>query len=276
MNHQDGFFDGARGKVYHQAWLPDGAPRAVLLIVHGYGEHSGRYMNVVNCFVPSGYAVYALDHAGHGRSEGTRAYVDRFTDYTTLLQAYVNMVREWQPGIPLFLFGHSMGSLITARFLLDRPSGIAGVVLSGTATEVADGVSPVTILLGRILSSLAPKAGLMALEADAICRDPAVVEAYVQDPLVYTGKMTARLGAECLKTQQRVTSEASTITEPMLLVHGADDRLTPLSGAQSLYGAIGSTDKTLKVYEGLYHEVCNEPECDQVMGDIEAWLEAHL
>jgi alpha-beta hydrolase superfamily lysophospholipase len=275
MDHQEGFFEGIR-RIYYQCWLPDGAPRAVLVVVHGYGEHSGRYMNVVNCLVPDGYAVYALDHVGHGRSEGTRVYVDRFTDYTVTLQTFVDMVRGWQPTLPLFLFGHSMGSLITTRFLLDRPSGIAGVVLSGTATEVTDSVSPVTILLGKVLAVLAPKTGVVAIEADAICRDPAVVEAYVQDPLVYTGKMTARLAAEYLKTQQRVTAEASTIAEPILLVHGADDKLTPLSGARSLYEALGSTDKTLKVYDGLYHEVCNEPECDEVLGDIEAWLEAHL
>ena len=131
MRHEDGFFQGIRGaRIYRQCWLPDGEPRAVLLIVHGLGEHSGRYANVVNHLVPRGYALYGLDHVGHGKSEGTREYVERFEDYTDTLDMYRGMVRQAQPDKPLFLYGHSLGGLISAFYLLDHQAGLAGAVLS--------------------------------------------------------------------------------------------------------------------------------------------------
>jgi alpha-beta hydrolase superfamily lysophospholipase len=134
----------------------------------------------------------------------------------------------------------------------------------------------VTIFAGKLLSALLPRAGLIALEAEGVCRDPAVVEAYVNDPLVYTGKATARLGAELLKSMAHITAEAGKITLPVLIVQGGADRLVDPAGARMLYDAVGSADKTLRVYDGFYHEVFNEPEHEQVLGDVEEWLEKRL
>jgi acylglycerol lipase len=277
MRHQEGTFQGVRdADIYYQYWLPEGEPKAILLIVHGLAEHSGRYMNVVNHFVPLGYGVYGLDHLGHGRSDGTRVYVECFEDYTDTLKIFLGMVRQWQPDKPLFLVGHSMGGLIGALYLLDRQAELSGAVLSGPCVKVPDNVSPVTVLLGRLLSALMPRAGLLGLEAEGVCRDPAVVEAYVNDPLVHTGKTTARLAAELLKAMARVTAEAGRITLPILLVQGSADRLVDPDGAQMLYDTAGSGDKQIEIYEGFYHEVFNEPEHDQVLRDVETWLEAHL
>ena len=277
MDHREGTFRGVRdANIYYQYWLPDGEGKAVLLIVHGLGEHSGRYMNVVDYFVPRGYAVYALDHVGHGRSEGTRVYVQRFTDYTDTLHTYVDMVQGWQPGIPVFLVGHSMGGLITAIYLLDHRSDLAGAVFSGPSVAVAESATPITLFMARARSVLAPKAGLIALEAETISRDKDVVRAYEEDPLVYRGKITARLWAEMLKAGQRVAAEASAIDLPLLIVHGEEDRLVPAAGSRAFYQAVGSADKTRKVYAGLYHEVFNEPERAQVLRDVEVWLEAQL
>jgi len=275
VNHQQGSFQGARGaQIYTQAWLPDGEPKAALLIVHGLAEHSGRYTNVIEHMVPLGYAAYALDLIGHGRSEGERAYVDRFTDYTATVATYLGMVYGWQPGVPVFLLGHSVGALIATCCTLDDASGLAGAVLSGVSAQMPDNVTPVTILLAKALSALAPRTPIQAIEAQAISRDPAVVRAYVSDPLVYTGRICARTGVEMLKAQQRVMAEASRVTLPVLMVHGGEDRLCPLASARPFYEAIASTDKTLKVYDGLYHEVYNEPEREQVLDDVAAWLEA--
>lgn len=277
MQHGEGFFRGARGRqIYHQSWLPEGQARAVLLIVHGFGEHSGRYVSIIDSFVPLGYAVHALDHVGHGRSEGTRAYVQRFTDYTDTLHTYVDMVQGWQPGIPVFMVGHSLGGLVAAYYLLDHPSGLAGAVFSGPSIAVPESITPVTLFMAKALSVLAPKAGLRAIEAVAISRGKDVVRAYEEDPLVYRGKITARLAAEMLRAQQRVAAEASAIDLPLLIVHGEEDRLVPSAGSRAFYQAVGSADKTLNVYDGLYHEVFNEPERAQVLRDVEAWLEAHL
>ncbi len=278
MKHQEGFFKGVRdANIYYQYWLPEGKPTAVLLIVHGLTEHSGRYMNVVNHFVPLGYAVYGLDHIGHGKSSGIRVYVKRFEDFTETLKIYFDMVCDWQPDIPVFLVGHSMGGLISANYLLEYQTGLAGAVLSGSAIKVTEDVSPFIIFVCKMLSTLMPRFGLIQLTAKGVSRDPAVVQAYIDDPLVvYPGKSTARLAAELFKAMQHITAEANRITLPVLIVQGGADRLVDPAGAKMLHAMIGSADKTIKIYDGFYHEVFNEPEYAQVLYDVEAWLEAHL
>jgi alpha-beta hydrolase superfamily lysophospholipase len=277
MKHQEGFFKGVRdANIYYQGWLPEGEPKAVLLIVHGLGEHSGRYGNVVNHFVPLGYAVYGIDHFGHGKSDGERVYVKRFEDYTNTLEVYFDKIRGSQPGKPIFLVGHSMGGLIGAVYLLDHQSEIAGAVLSGPAVKIPSDVTPATIFVGKILSALIPKFGLLALDATGVSRDPVVVQAYINDPLVHRGKMTARLAAEMLKAMQTISGQAARITLPILILQGSADRLVNPGGAQMLYDAVSSVDKEIRIYDGFYHEVFNEPEHDKVLRDVEVWLEAHL
>ena len=277
MKHQEGVFIGVRDAgLYYQGWLPEGEVRAVLLIVHGLAEHSGRYMNLVNRFVPLGYAVYGIDHVGHGRSEGRRLYVERFVDYTEPLKTYSDMARCWQPDKPVFLVGHSMGGLIGALYLIAHQEELAGAVLSGPAVKVPGKISPATMIIGRMLSALIPKAGLVSLEAEGVSRDPAVVKAYLADPLVCRGKMTARLGAEMIGAMERVGAEANRITLPVLILQGGADRLVDPSGARMLYEKVASSDKKLIVYEGFFHEVFNEPEHDRVLSDVEQWLAGHF
>ena len=274
MHHQDGFFNNPR--IHYQAWFPENKPKAILLIVHGIAEYSGRYMNLVNHFVPLGYAVYGFDHPGHGKSEGARVYVERFEDFTDTIKTYYDMIRSWHPELPVFIVGHSMGGLITVCYLLDHQQDFAGAVLSGPSVKVPDHISPVTIALGRILSRILPKFGIIKLEADGICRDPAVVQEYLNDPLVCTGKVTARLGAELLKATERITSEAQKINLPVLIVHGEKDKLVECDGSRSFYEKISSTEKALKIYPELYHEVFNEPERELVLRDVENWTESIL
>lgn len=277
MIHAEGRFQTPQGaNIYYQRWQPESDPKAALFIVHGLAEHSGRYLNVVDYFVPRGYAVCGLDHIGHGKSDGTRAYLERFSDFIEPLKTYSNMIQGWHPGKAAFLVGHSMGGLIGSVYLLEHQDEFKGAVLSAPAVKVADTISPVIITLGKILSGILPKAGLLALDANAISKDKAVVDAYLNDPLVYTGKVTARLAAEMLAAMRRVTAEASTLHLPILLLQGSDDRLVDPGGAKMLYEKTRAADKTLKAYQGLYHEVFNEPEREQVLKDVEAWLEAHL
>jgi acylglycerol lipase len=277
MKHQEGFFKGVRDTdIYYQYWLPESEPKAILLVVHGLAEHSGRYMNVVNHLVPSGYAVYGLDHIGHGKSDGERVYVERFQDYTTTLKKYFDMIRKWQPEKPIFLIGHSMGGLISAAYLLEHQGELSGAVLSGPGIKVPDNISQATIFVGKLLSIIMPKAGLIQLDAEGVSRDPKVVDAYINDPLVYTGKTTARLCAELLKTTQRVTDQATKIRLPIMIIQGSGDKLVDPSGAQLLYDLVGSGDKMIKIYDGFYHEVFNEPEHEQVLNDVNKWLETHL
>ncbi|MGZ3495134.1 MAG: alpha/beta hydrolase [Thermodesulfobacteriota bacterium] len=274
MKHQEGFFKGVRDtRIYFQNWLPEGEPKAILLIVHGLAEHSGRYMNLVNHLVPLGYAVHGFDHPGHGKSDGTRVYVERFEDYTDTIKVYFDRMR---PAKPVFLVGHSMGGLIAALYLLDHQREMTGAVLSGPAVKVPGKITPTTVLVGKMFSALMPRFGLLGLDAEGVSRDPAVVQAYINDPLVHSGKITARLAAEMLKAMQHISAQASKITLPIMIVQGTADRLVDPAGARMLYDTIGSADKEIKIYEGFYHEVFNEPERDRVLRDVERWIEVHL
>ncbi|MBT3178867.1 MAG: alpha/beta hydrolase [Desulfobacula sp.] len=277
MKHQDGYLKGVRDtNIYYQYWLPEKDPKAILLIAHGLAEHSGRYMNLVNHLVPSGYAVYGIDHIGHGKSDGKRAYVERFQDYTETLKNYFDMIQEWQPNKSIFLIGHSMGGLISAAYLLNHQDETSGAVLSGPSIKVPDNISKAVIFVGKMLSIIIPGAGLVRLDSDGLSRDSSVVEAYVNDPLVYTGKATARLGAELIKAMQNVTLQAANINLPIMIAQGSDDKLVDPGGAQLLYDLIGSKDKTIKIYNGLYHEIFNEPEHEQVLNDVTTWIDSHL
>lgn len=276
MNHTEGTFKGVRDiNHYYQAWLPDGEVKAVLLVVHGLGEHSGRYRNVVDHFAPLGYAVYALDHIGHGKSEGKREMVVRFEDFTDTLIIYEALVKSWQPGKPVFLLGHSLGGLIVSFYLLEAQAGFKGAVISAPAIKIGAGISPATITLSKVLSKVAPGMGLLALDASTISRDPQVVSAYANDPLVFHGKTPARLAAETLKAMLRVNAEMGKISLPFITVQGGQDKLVDPGGAQLLYDRASSKDKAIHIYPELYHEVFNEPERAQVLGDVEAWLAAH-
>ena len=277
MKHIEGnFIASGNASIYYQGWLPDGDVKAVLLVVHGLGEYSGRYMNVVDHFVPLDYAVYALDHIGHGKSEGIREYVNKFEDYTDTLNTYFKMVKAWHPEKPIFLLGHSLGGLISTYYLLDHQADFKGAIISAPAIKIGDSVSPLTITMSKILAKIAPKAGVLALDASTISRDPEVVSTYANDPMVFHGKTPARLAAEMLKAMMRVTAEVNTITLPFIVVQGSEDKLVDPGGARMLYDQAASTDKTIKIYEGMYHEVFNEPDRARVLGDVETWLAEHL
>lgn len=277
MKHTEGTFKSVRDlKIYHQAWLPDGEVKAVLFIVHGVGEYCGRYTNVVNHFVPLGFAVYGLDHIGHGKSGGEREMIVKFEDFTEPLITYRKMVEDLHPGKPVFIYGHSMGALITSFHLLDHQADFTGAVISAPPVTVPANVSPLTVTMGKILSVIAPKMGLIGLDVTNLSHDKAVVETYINDPLVFHGKMPARLSAEMLRAMMRVTAEAGKITLPLFILQGGGDHIVDPSGAKMLYEKASSADKMLKVYEGLYHEVHNEPERELMFKDLEGWLNAHV
>ena len=275
MKHIEGRFRGYKGlSIYHQSWLPDTEPKAVLLVVHGWAEHSGRYGNLVNYIVPRGYGVCALDLRGHGKSEGMRGYIDRFTDYLPDVKTFFDIVKSEHPNHKVFLFGHSMGGTVATTYTIRYQEGLAGLLLSGASLMVGPSLSSPLVPLARVLSVFLPKLGVTVLDASTISRDKAVVDAYVSDPLVYRGKITCRFGAEMLKTLSRLPSEMSQISIPLLIMQGTDDKLSDPGGSRLLYERAVSKDKTLKLYDGFYHEILNEPGRAQVLADMEAWLAA--
>lgn len=273
--HVEGTFPGAAGgSVFWQSWTPD-SPKGVVVIAHGLAEHSGRYAHVAERFADAGYAVYALDHRGHGKTDGTRANVDRFAYVRGDLDTLLTQARGERPGLPMFLLGHSLGGLIALDYLVARgASGLTGLVLSGAAVDPSVG-SAIQRKLAGVLSALTPNLGVLALDATAVSRDPAEVEKYVNDPLNYHGKIRARTGAESLAAVERVVAGLPRIALPVLVLHGTADRLTSPGGSKLIAERIGSADKTLTLYDGLFHEIFNEPERDAVLGDVVTWLDKH-
>lgn len=273
MEHHSDKFLSNNQSIFYQRWQPESAPKGVLLIAHGLAEHSGRYAQMAEFFVAHNYAVCCLDHIGHGQSEGQRGFINRFTDYTSALKVFATHVSQWYPGSPIFLLGHSMGGLISALFLTENQSLFAGSILSGPAIKASDEPSWLLLIVSRLLSALVPKIGVMQLEADSISRDPAVVATYRNDPLVHTGKISARLATEIFKSMKYVQENAFVITLPMLLLHGSEDRLAAPESSSLLHEKIASADKQLIIYQGLYHEIFNEPEKQRVFTNMLEWLE---
>jgi alpha-beta hydrolase superfamily lysophospholipase len=275
VRQRRGTFSGVRGiPIAHREWLPDGDARGSVVIAHGINEHGGRYAHVAERLVRDGWLVGAIDHRGHGLSGGRRAAVERFDDWISDLDTYVRRILVDAPR-PVFLLGHSLGGLIATVYALHHQDAIAGLVLSSPSVIPPKGVSPATIRGGRLLSRVAANLPVMALRLDAVSRDPAVVRAYREDPLVHLGKLRARTGAEILEAIAEVQREIGRLTLPVLSVQGTVDLLVDPDAARWVDEHTGSTDHTLHIYEGLYHEVLNEPERDTVLDDITGWLDAH-
>ncbi len=277
MKHTDGTFIGARGlPIYYQYWEPENTPRALLLIVHGAGEHCNRYETLARHFTDQGYVVAGLDHPGHGKSGGEYGHIDRFQDLVDTLETYQQQVEKDFSGLPQILLGHSMGGLISALFLLRQQSKFVGCVLSGPAikTEIEPGY--LQLLLIRCLSVAAPRVGVLQLDAAGVSRDPAVVADYVSDPLVNHKKMTARMVSELFVAMHHIQNEANKISLPMLLLHGGKDVMAAPEGSRFLYENISSEDKSLKIYPELFHEIFNEPEREAVFADTLDWCERHI
>lgn len=277
MQHKDGQFTGARGlSLYYQYWQPEETARAVILLVHGAGEHSARYEHLARFLCDHGIAVAALDHIGHGRSDGQYGYVERFDDHLESLDAYRLQVSRDFPGLPMILLGHSMGGLISGLYLLRHQQEFLACALSGPAIKTELEPPPFQIWMIRLFSKILPKMGVMQLDSAGVSRDPAVVEQYNNDPLVFHGKMAARTVAELFAGMHHLQERVADITLPLLLLHGEADAMTAPAGSQFLYDHAGSVDKTLKIYPGLYHEIFNEPEQQQVFDDLLQWCEKQL
>jgi alpha-beta hydrolase superfamily lysophospholipase len=260
-------------RIYWQAWLPDTAPRSVIAIAHGASEHSGRYAHVAARLVADGHAVYAIEHRGHARSEGPPALIDRLANAVADLHCLVLHAAGAHAGIPVFLLGHSMGGTVAVAYALAHQDRLDGLILSGPLAAL-EAAPPHMRLAGRVLSAIAPRLPLISIDASLISRDPAAVQAYLEDPLVYHGKLPARTVAELARAIDSFPEAVPTITIPTLIMYGTADGLCPPAGSLMLAERIGATDKTLLAYDGLYHEIFNEPEQHRVLDDLCAWLAA--
>lgn len=277
MQHTTHHFHSADGtRLFYQAWQPANTPaRACIALVHGWSDHSGRYMNLVNHVVPQGYAVYALDLRGHGNSEGGRGHVQQWADYRNDVHGFLAKVSTAHPTLPRFLMGHSMGGLVVLEYAIHHPNaGLAGLIASAPLLSEPN-ISPVLVALADILSNIVPALSISpGADANTISRDPAVVQAYLADPLVH-GRATPRAATEGKKARAFVQQNADAIRVPFLLFYGDADALVPPQTSREVFGKISSPDKTRHEYVGGYHEMLNDTDKAQVLADVSAWLHQH-
>jgi acylglycerol lipase len=274
--HQQGSFEGARGlNLYEQSWIPAQKPRGVLVIMHGLKDHSSRYAGPAEALALRGYAVHAFDLRGHGRSEGDAVWVEDFEDYVADLALFVERVERQYPGARIFVFGHSMGGAIVTRWALTKNPSVAGLVLSAPALEVTEDVSGVLIGATHFFGTIAPSLAVFDLPNENFSQDATVVKDMGADPLVYQGNGPAQTASELLSTIALIQEGMDALALPFLALHGTVDKLTNPNGSRHIHERAKSADKTLKIYEGSWHDLLHEPARERVLADILAWLDAH-
>ncbi|MGI8623233.1 MAG: lysophospholipase [Solirubrobacteraceae bacterium] len=273
--HREGHLIGEGGRqLFWQAWLPeDEDPSAVVVIAHGAAEHGGRYRYVVERLVPEGFAVYAIDHRGHGRSEGSRAQIDRMAHVVDDLDQLIDRARKDLAGRPLFLLGHSMGGTVAIAYAIAHQDKLDGLVLSAPLAALEAAPLPLR-LVAKGLSLVLPDTGVYQVSSEAVSRDPDEVAAYDADPLNHHGKLPARTVQELAHAVARFEADSSRLTLPLLVVIGTADRVVLPAGGRMVNDRASSADKTLMTYPGFYHEIFNEPagERDRPLDDLAAWL----
>ena len=273
--NREGTFQSADGlELYYQSWQTQASARAVLVIVHGHGGHSGVFERIIESVSDRNYIVYSFDLRGHGRSPGQRGYINSWTEYRADLTAFLDLVKTQQPDLPLFLLGQSMGGIIALDYVLNQPIQLQGLILMSPALGL--GISTWKLLVGRILSSILPRFALdSSRDFTTGSRDPEMVAACARDPLRHR-RGTARLATELLQTIDRVNARAGELQIPLLILHGGADRITPLQSSQAFFAGVTQADKKMYEYPDSYHELQNDLNYQEVLADMNDWIEQHL
>jgi alpha-beta hydrolase superfamily lysophospholipase len=268
---KEGTFEGVGGiKIATRTWRPQGAVRGIMVLVHGFNSHSGYFAWAAERFAADGFAAYALDHRGRGKSEGERFYVDKFSDWLADVDKLVGIARTENPNVPVYMLGHSVGGVIASSYVFEHQTEIAGLICESFAFDV--GLPQLVQLALEGASYLIPHLPVYSLKNEIFSRDPKVVEQMNNDPLIKDEKQPAETAAEVLKAAARLKDNMPKITVPVFIIHGTDDKATRYDGSQYFYDHVGSTDKTLKLYEGGYHDLLNDIDKQTVMADILAWV----
>ena len=275
MKTSEETFEGAGGiKIFFRSWHPDGKARGVVVIVPGFNAHSGYYSWVAEQLTAEALAVYAVDLRGRGKSDGERFYVEKFQDYVDDVSALVNRAKSREAGLPVYLLGHSAGGVVSCLYALENQSQLAGLICESFAFQVPAPDFALAVFKG--LSHVAPHAHVLHLKNEDFSRDPNIVRAMNDDPLIANETQPTETLAEMVRADERLEKEFPRIKLPVLILHGTSDKAAKPSGSQLFYDTVGSTDKTLKFYEGGYHDLLNDTDKQRVMSDIRVWINAHL
>ncbi|HYO95778.1 MAG TPA: alpha/beta hydrolase [Polyangiaceae bacterium] len=264
-------FEGVGGlKIFFRAWLPASRARGAVVLSHGFNSHSGYFTWAAERFAARGYAVYALDHRGRGRSEGERFYVEKVSHYVEDLHSLVKLTKKRQPGLPVFLLGHSAGGVISCVYSLEHQAELTGLICESFAFQV---YAPDVVLSAvRGFSHVAPHTHVLTLKNEHFSRDPKVVELMNQDSLIAKESQPSLTVAEMARADERLSQEFPLLTLPILILHGGADKVTKPSGSELFFQSAGSSDKTLKIYENHYHDLLNDDDRELVMSDILEWV----
>lgn len=271
-NVSDNFEDG----FYYRHWSPNDKPKACVMLIHGLGEHCQRYNALGSYLNEAGFAISSMDLPGHGQSEGKRGHVDSFDVFQQAALGLYQNVQTTYPDCPVFLLGHSMGGLISTRLLLDHQANFQGALLSGAAIQSPQQPPAWQVLIIKTIAKLFPTAAMLQLDASAVSRDPKVVEKYMADPLVGKDKLSAKFLLEMTNSMDQCKARASDISLPILIMHGSADVITSPEGSQLLHDSVSSSDKELRFYDGLYHEIFNEPEAQDIYAEVSDWITQRL
>jgi alpha-beta hydrolase superfamily lysophospholipase len=272
---QEGTFEGVGGlKIATKSWPAQGTARGVMILVHGFNAHSGYMEWPAEQFSANGLASYALDLRGRGKSEGERFYVENFSDYLGDVDKLVNIARSEHPSLPIYILGHSAGGVISTSYVFEHQSEIAGLICESFAYDV--GLPHLVQLALEGVGAIAPHIHVFWLKNADFSRDPAAVERMNNDPLIAKESQPAETAAEMLKAADRLTTNFTKFTVPVLIIHGTDDKATRPAGSEKFFDLAASKDKTIKLYEGHYHDLLNDIGKEEVMADIQAWINARL
>ena len=268
-------FAGVGGqKIFTRSWQPAGKTRGVVVIVPGFNSHSGQYVWVGEQFATNDLAAYAIDLRGRGRSEGERYYVEKMEDYTDDVATLISTAKSENPDLPVFLLGHSAGGVVSCIYTLDHQSEIDALICESFAYDLP--VPDIVLSFLKGLSYITKHTHVFTLKNEIFSRDPQVVEAMSNDPLIHGESQPVQTCKVLIDASERLNKEFPLIKLPVLILHGTEDKATNPSGSQFFYDNAGSTDKTLKLYEGHYHDLLNDLDKEVVMADITEWIDARV
>lgn len=270
MLHKQDYLTASDGvRLFWQAWEPENAVRATVCLVHGLGEHSGRYLHVAQAFTNVGICLHAIDLRGHGLSEGPRGHTPNNAQWLDDISLLLSRAHK---GLPRFLYGHSLGGILIVSFGLSRPENLRGVISTGPVFRISAEVPPLKAMLGRLMASIWPTFsqpnGLIPAD---LSQDPTVVQAYINDPMVHD-RISSRCYVDMVAAGEEALERAADFRVPILLMHAEIDRLTDRAATEEFYATAGSSDKTLRIWQGMFHEIHNEPEKERVLEEMIKWI----
>lgn len=279
ITHTESTFKTKDGLALYEQWfVPDSEIKGTVVVVHGWAEHCGRYTHLAAALNENGYAVGMYDQRRHGKSapDGPKGRIIKFDELWDDFEVFLERARQKSGGKPLFVFAHSMGGEVLVSYTIARQLAVKGLLISGATMQISKDVSPLMVKMAGVVSKILPNIETIVLDGDAISRDPEMVKLYNSDSLNYRGGIPALAGSEMNRIVKYIQANMEKVDVPILIMHGSADRLSDPQGSRDLYARAKSADKTLKMYEGLYHEILNEPEKGEVMADMVQWLDAHL